>query len=273
MKKTMNQSTLTLILNGVSIFALLVVVVFVFLQVNVSTRLDDANLDRFNLTYDANRFMNASSFLTNEVRAYAATGNKEYYDAYWDEVNTQKNRESGIAAMQEIGITQEEQAMIDQMSAISDSLVPLEEEAMEKVEAGRMEEALEFVYGEEYSTAIAKTNALKEEFLSAIDERAMAEVARLGKSANIMKVAMVVALFMVGVLQVSNLIITRKRLLAPVITVKDQMGEIARGNLSADFGLESDTSEIGRLVESIHETKRELKKYIKDIDFKLAQMA
>lgn len=273
MKKTMNQSTLTLILNGVSIFALLLVLVFVFLQVNVSMRLDSANVDRFNLTYDANRFMNASSFLTNEVRAYAATGHQEYYDAYWDEVNNQKNREGGIAAMQEIGITKDEQAMIDQMSEISDSLVPLEEEAMEKVAAGRMEEALDFVYGTEYSSAVAKTNSLKEQFLDAIDKRTTEEVAALGRSANVMKAAMVIALFMVGVLQVSNLVITRKRLLAPVITVKDQMGEIARGNLSADFGLESDTSEIGRLVESIHETKRELKKYIKDIDFKLAQMA
>ena len=37
--------------------------------------------------------------------------------------------------------------------------------------------------------------------------------------------------------------------------------------------MKSDTSEIGMLVESIHETKRELKKYIKDIDSKLADMA
>ncbi len=273
MKKTMNQSTLTLILNGASIFALFVVLIIMFLQVSVSKQLSNANEERFNLTYDANRFMNASSLLTNDVRAYAATGNKEYYDAYMDEVNNQKNREGGIAAMQEIGITDEEQAMIDQMSEISNSLVPLEEEAMAKVESGRTTAALEYVYGDEYSAAVAKTNALKEEFLNAIDQRAMEKVIRLGKAADIMKICMVIALFVVGILQVTNLVITRKRVLSPVIAVKDQMGEIAVGNLSADFVLESDTSEIGRLVESIHETKRELKKIIQDIDFKLAEMA
>lgn len=273
MKKTMNQSTLTLILNGASIFALCIVILFLLLQVRVSQQLDNANLDRFNLTYDANRFMNASSFLTNEVRAYAATGNQEYYDAYQDEVNTQKNREGGIAAMQEIGITDEEQAMIDQMSEISDSLVPLEEESMKKVESGRTEDALDFVYGEEYSNAVAKTNALKEDFLESIDKRSMEEVKRLGTRRNGLLIAMVAALIAVGALQVTNLVLTRKRVLSPVIAVKDQMGEIASGNLSADFALESDTSEIGRLVESIHETKRELKKIIKDIDFKLAEMA
>lgn len=273
MKKTMNQSTLTLILNGVSIFALFIVLILMALQVRVSMQLNSANLDRFNLTYDANRFMNASSFLTNEVRAFAATGNREYYDSYMDEVNNQKNREGGIAAMQEIGITDEEQAMIDQMSEISNSLVPLEEEAMEKVELGHMDEALDYVYGTEYSSAIARTNALKEQFLEGIDQRAMEEVEFLGKAANSLMIAMIVALLTVGILQITNLVITRKRVLSPVIAVKDQMEEIASGNLSADFSLESDTSEIGRLVESIHETKQELKKIIKDLDFKLAEMA
>ena len=273
MKKKMNQSTLTLILNGASIFALCIVIIFLVIQVKVSQELDGANSDRFNLTYDANRFMNASSFLTNEVRAYTATGHKEYYDAYMDELNNQKNREGGLAAMQEIGITEDEQLMIDQMSEISDSLVPLEEESMKKVELGQMTEALDFVYGEEYSTAIAKTNALKEQFLESIDKRSMEEVNRFRRSSNNMMLAIVAALFMVGVLQVTNLVLTRKRVLSPVIAVKDQMGEIASGNLSADFAFESDTSEIGRLIESIHETKRELKKIIQDIDYKLAEMA
>ncbi len=67
--------------------------------------------------------------------------------------------------------------------------------------------------------------------------------------------------------------VTNRRVLRPVIAVRDQMGEISKGNLSANFALKSNTSEIGMLVESIHETKRELKKYIQDIDDKLAKMA
>ena len=59
----------------------------------------------------------------------------------------------------------------------------------------------------------------------------------------------------------------------PVVAVRDQMGEISNGNLSAAFSLEPDTSEIGMLVASIHETKQELKKYIQDIDHTLSQMA
>lgn len=273
MKKTMNQSTLTMILNGGSIFALVVVIVLLFAYGSVSGQLDDANEDRFNLTYNANRFMNGSSYLTNEVRAFASTGEQEHYDNYWNEINNLKNRDQGVAAMQEIGITDQEQAMIDKMSSLSNELVPLEEEAMNQVQEGELQEALNYVYGTEYSTAIAEINSVKEQFLSDLDERTGNEVKNLGRRSDFIRLAMILALVMVGALQITNQTVTRKKILKPVIAVRDQMKEISCGNLSAEFALEPDTSEIGMLVQSIHETKQELKKYINDIDAKLAQMA
>jgi methyl-accepting chemotaxis protein len=273
MKRAMNQSKLILILNGISILALIFMVVLLFISSSVNRKLNIANEDRFNLTYNANRFMNGSAYLTNEVRAYASTGNQEHYDNYWNEINNLKNRDIGVAAMQEIGITSSEQSMIDQMSSISNNLVPLEEQAMKNVQGGQMAEALDYVYGTDYNTSIAEINSLKEQFLSALDMRTKAEVNSLSLRSTVIQVLIVISLFLVAVLQLLINMVTKKRILNPVIAVKDQMSEISQGNLSANFFLESDTSEIGMLVESIHETKRELKKYIQDIDSKLAMMA
>ena len=104
MKKAMNLSKLTLILNGISMLTLLLMVVFLCFYSSVSSQLSQANEERFDLTYNANRFMNGSAYLTNEVRAYASTGNQVHYDNYWNEINNLKNRDLGVAAMQEIGI-------------------------------------------------------------------------------------------------------------------------------------------------------------------------
>ena len=52
---------------------------------------------------------------------------------------------------------------------------------------------------------------------------------------------------MVGVVTILNIVVTRIQIMGPVIAVKNQMGEIARGNLSAEFALESNTSEIAML--------------------------
>ena len=273
MKKTISQSLLTLILNGISIISLIFLVISLFSYGRVNNQLSEANEERFELTYNANRFMNGSSYLTNEVRAFAATGNQEHYDNYWNERKKKKNRDIGVAALQEIGITPEEQKMIDDMFALSNELVPLEENAMENVKNGKLNEALGYVYGNKYSEAIAQINALKEQFLADLDARTSEKVESLKQKADDIKIEMILAFVLVGVIQLCNMLMVQLKVLRPVISIKNQMTKISQGNLSAEFEMRSDTSEIGRLVDSIHETKRELKKYISDIDAKLTQMA
>ncbi len=273
MKKSMNQSTLNLILNGISILTLLFMGVALFSNSHIRGLLNTANQERFDLTYNANRFMNGSAYLTDEVRAFASTGEQEHYDNYWKEVNELKNRDIGVAALQEIGITDEEQDMINDMFALSNELVPLEEEAMNKVTAGDKESAVAYVYGEEYSSATDQINALKEQFLTALDTRTQERLDDLNFQAEFIRVCMVIALLLIAVLQLISMFVTNKRVLHPIVAVRDQMKEISNGNLSAEFSLEANTSEIGMLAASIQETKCELKKYIQDIDHILAQMA
>ncbi len=273
MKKAMNQSLLTLIFNGISILALVFMVYSLISYSKVSRQLHESNEERFDLTYNANRFMNGSAYLTDEVRAFCATGNQEHYDNYWNEINNLKNRDKGVAAMQEIGITEEEQGMIDEMSALSNELVPLEEEAMKEVTEGNLKEALDYVYGREYNTSIGEIRSLKEKFLDTLDKRTAQQVDAMMHKSDTIKLTIFLVLALVGIIQLCNMCVVRFQVLRPVIAVRDQMTEISQGNLSAQFNLQSNTSEIGMLVESIHETKRELKKYISDIDSKLAQMA
>lgn len=273
MKKAFSQSVLILIINGISILSLMFLMALLFNYRKANSQLDQANEDRYELTYNANRFMNGSAYLTNEVRAFASTADPVHYDNYWNEVNHLKNREAGVAAMQETGITQEEQAMIDEMAALSNDLVPLEDESMKKVQEGLIQEAVDYVYGEEYSSAIAKINSLKEQFLDALDTRTLSQIEALENEVEKIRFQMIIELIIVGIIQLLNIILTRVQILRPILMVRNQMGEISQGNLSAEFPLKPDTSEIGMLVESIHETKRELKKYIHDIDSILAQMA
>ncbi len=273
MKKAMKQSRIIAILNGISILALVLTIILLLAYSKVNQQLSRDNEARFNLTYNANRFMNGSAYLTNEVRAYSATGDQVHYDNYFNEINNLKNRDLGVAAMQEIGITDEEQAMIDEMSALSNDLVPLEENAMANVQAGQLQEALDYVYGSDYSTAITQINAIKEQFLDTLDTRTGEDIQKLNQRSMAIRLLIILSMVLVGCIQLIVMYVTRKRILSPIIAVRDQMSEISTGNLSADFALESDTSEIGMLVDSIHETKNELKKYIHDIDSKLAQMA
>ena len=217
MKKALSQSVTNFILNGISILSLLMLVISLSNYRDTNNQLNKANEDRFALTYNANRFMNGSSYLTNEVRAFAATGLQEHYDNYWNEINNLKNRDLGVAAMQEIGITPEEQAMIDKMSNLSNTLVPLEEEAMEKVQAGKKEEAVAYVYGADYNSSITQINAVKEQFLGDLDARTLAELTALDDEVNHIRLNMIILLIVVGVVQVVSMVYTRRKILRPAI--------------------------------------------------------
>lgn len=273
MKKAMKQSTLIYILNGVSIFSLLVTLLSIFYYGGINSKIQQAARNRYELTYNANRFMNGSAYLTNEVRAYAATGDKVHYDNYWNEVNVLKNRDAGVAAMKAIGITSNEQSMIDQMSSLSNELVPLEEEAMDYVSAGNKSAAVEYVYGEEYNQSIEKINKLKSDFLITLDERSSNIVNSLILQSRVSLFLLILSVFVTISLQVIISQISRKKMIAPVIGIMNQMREIASGKLSVEFNLKPDTSEIGMLIESIHSTKKELRKYIEDIRATLTAMA
>jgi methyl-accepting chemotaxis protein len=95
----------------------------------------------------------------------------------------------------------------------------------------------------------------------------------LQEQSGLIRITMIAALILVVFIQFISMALIRVKMLRPVIKVKNQMGEISQGNLSAEFTLSSDTSEMGMLVASIHETRKELKTYINDIDEKLSQMA
>ena len=179
MKKSLNQSTITFILNGISIISLIFMVFSLSSYNKINNQLNKAQKERFDLTYNANRFMNGSAYLTNEVRAFASTGIQEHYDNYWNEVDNLKNRDIGVKTMQEIGITKEEQDLINDMSSISNELVPLEENAMHQAIAGQRQQAVNYVYGTEYNDAISKISSLKEQFLDMLDKRTSSKVSTL----------------------------------------------------------------------------------------------
>ena len=273
MKKAMKQSTLVSLLSFGSMLLLVAIVISTVFVYIANMSVNNQNTMRFALTQNANRFMNGSAYLTNEVRAYAATGNQVHYDNYENEIKNLKNRDIGLANMKEIGITDTEQKKIDEMSTLSNQLVPLEERAMEDARAGRVDQAIKYVYGAEYETAVNKLNEIKAEFLEMLDVRTQ------GKVDQQMAVALALQLFtftmvvVVAVMQVFTFLVVRRRVLRPIAAIEQEMGEIAAGNLSTDFSLEPDTSEIGMLVHSIHNTRTTLRQYIGDISEKLTQIA
>ncbi len=273
MKKAIKQSTLTTLLNVGSIILILLAVISFVMVIMFSNQVDIANENRFNLTANANRFMNGSAYLTSQVRSYAATGNIEHYDNYWNEINVLKNRDIGVEAIREIGITEEEEALVKKMSNLSNNLVPLESQAMEHVKTGDRAQAEKDVFGDAYEVVIAQIRATQQEFLAKLDERAKGIVDEMIGKTNTLGYVTGLLLLIVCAFQVISMVIIRKKLIKPIIAIEEEMLEIAEGNIHATFKLNADTSEVGMLVYSIHKTKTMLQNCIEDITYAMGEFA
>lgn len=273
MKKAVNQSTLTSILNLGSILALVLAIVASIGVVVVNIKQSEAEVNRYDLVLNANRFMDASSYLTTQVRTYAVSSRIEHYENYMNEVNTLKNRDIGVENMKAIGLTEEELAKIEEMSGLSNQLVPLETAAMENVSKGDTEAAIEAVYGDSYEKTIIQIDSIKQEFSDMISDRAKVRVDSLTLQSTFLWIGVAIMLAIVVALQITSFIIIRKKIIKPIIAVKDEMLQIDKGNLSSHFSMTADSSEIGMLVGAIISTKDTLRSYIMDISEKLEAMA
>lgn len=273
MKKVMNQSTMTKLLNFGSIALIILATILVFFSTQASGMVSEKNEDRYQLLINANQFTNASKNLTNNVRLYAITGENTYYNAYHKEINETHDRENGIADMRAIGISSTEDAMIEKMLSLSNDLVPLEEQAFEDAKNGRMSKAQEAVFGDDYVKVADQITQLQNDFLDELDRRVTQEIRELELAEQIMQAVVFISMASIVVLQAISLTVINNKLLKPLVVIKEEMEEIAKGNLSSAITLEPDTSEIGMVVNSIIQTKHNLNSYIQDIDHKLSAMA
>jgi methyl-accepting chemotaxis protein len=273
MKKALNQSTVFIIINSVTVALVIVAAVFVQILTNAGIEYERAAMDRFYLTQNANRFMDGSAYLTSEVRSFAATGDIRHHDNYWNEINTLQNRDIGVANMREIGITAEEEAIIQAMADLSNNLVPLEDQAMQMTMDGYQAQAIEMVFGPAYEQTIAQIRGHRDQFLTMLDTRASSEAAAARAVQSNLTALVMIIVIVIGAMQLVNIFIIMKTTIYPIKKLQKDVEEIAKGNISAKLNLKPNTSEIGRLTDAIIKIKATLNQYVSDISNKLESMA
>lgn len=273
MKKAMKQSTLVRILNVGSIVLLAGIALMFFVNARYVGKIAQVNENRHQLTQYAEMYVDGSSHLTDAARGYAATSKQEYYDAYMKELETDRNRERGLEGLKQIGITESEQKTINDMANISNMLVPLEKASMQLASAHRTEMAMLYVYGREYEESLVRLRALQTKFLEELDTRLSDNIVRMEQMRQVLNGFVYLMILIIVVMQMINFMAVYRKVIRPIQSIQNEMRAIAAGNLSSEFDLEADTSEIGLLIGNIHNTKNELKSYIDDISRILVGMA
>ncbi|MCH5250696.1 MAG: response regulator [Lachnospiraceae bacterium] len=206
-----------------------------------------------------------SKTLTAAVQSYAVTGDMQYYDAYMEELNIDKNRDIAWEILKNNDIKADEWADLNEIAGLSNGLVPLEKEAMDAVAAGNTKEAVEFVFGSEYAETIQRISDLTDDTIDKILDRLRAKKTRFMMLEIICVIAFVAAFIRQAHDSVKAIRFSAKELLVPIIKVSDQMAEIANGNLNAGLDLEKDDSEVGNMVTSIDLMKNNMADMLEEL--------
>lgn len=273
MKKAVKQSTLLTTLNLGTIVLVIILAIAFLLSASMNNRAMEMYSNEVELTSAAQQFLDASGYLNEQARACAATGEKTYHDNYQNEVYNLQNREIGYSRMEQVGITEEEKALITEMSQISNTLVPLEESAMNLAMSGDIASTLDYVFGNQYSSDLSQIQYLQEQFVETFQARLASGIAQQKTNVLIMQIVVIVLVCLIVVFQVFSTLFTRKKVIRPLKVIQEEMIEFSKGNLSIEGKMQEDTSELGMLVYSVHQMRGHLKEFIEDIHEKLLQIA
>ncbi|MBQ8781719.1 MAG: HAMP domain-containing protein [Oscillospiraceae bacterium] len=271
--QNIKQSTKAKFLTILSIALLAVSGVCVSLNTGFNAQLEDALNDRHDLYVYSTDYRKASELLTDEVRAYAVTGNTEYYDSYLLELETTKTRQVSLALMEYIGLTEDELAIMDEVDRMSNILVPLEKQAVALVERGNLEGAYTVLYGKGYVDGELKIKGLIDDFNEAVQTRMTEKVdscqALVAVSSVITYVALAITLFV----QLILMMFVLKELINPIRKIENKMMQFARGDMHEPFDIRESNTEIGRTAAAINEFQGFQNAIIGDIDNYLAEMS
>lgn len=261
--KQMSNSTYRAIIIGI--------VLLVFYSA-INIWLSSVNAEQLESTMFLNQYRLGSKTLTSEVQSYAVTGKQEYYDNYMKELNEDKNRDKAIEGLKKNDITDEEWEELNHIAELSNGLVPLEEEAMEAVQAGDTTKAMELVFGDAYEEILVEINETTDSCISNIQNR-------ISKKQKVINALMLIAQ-VIFIISFAYIIITIKRtiafvykeLLEPIVKVSGQMKLIADGNLGETLDIDIDESEVGQMAESIAFMKKNFTNMITEISHILGEM-
>ena len=248
-------------------------IVFLILTIAVNLVSSNAQSEQLNATKALNQYRNASKRLTYSVQSYAVTGNKSYYDDYMKELNEDKSREKAIEVLKSINIKSSEWEELNNISGLSDGLVPIEEKALECASGGDTETACSYVFSDGYGDTTSQINLLTDNVIDKIQDRNSDK----RKVLNIIMIVIQVLFIGAFVFIVNDILkiirFAREELLAPVEKVSLQMAELADGNFKSPLDLKEDESEVGSMVASINFMKQNITGMVREISDTLEQMS
>lgn len=188
------------------------------------------------------------------------------------ELNEDKNREQALETLKGCSLKEDEWTSLNQIAAMSDQLVPLEQQAIAYVQAGDLESAQDCVFSTEYGNSVDQISRQTDETILAILQRKDKRQTGVKVLQYIFEVLFALSFLYVVRELIKTIKFSEKELLEPILKVSDQMAVLAGGEFHVELDMYEDESEVGKMVSAIAYMKKNLLGMIEEITQTLEKM-
>lgn len=173
------ESLKFLFISSIYIVLLLILGSLVVYMFSVQKALNNKQKVRYLSHLTAQELRQSSDDLTRTARSYVATGDKKYQQKYREILDIRNGKKPRIDGrtiplrkiMEELGFTDEEFAKLKESEDYSNDLVATEIKAMQAVENGQQQRAIQLMFNEEYQRNKQTIMRPIDEFFIMIDNR------------------------------------------------------------------------------------------------------
>ncbi len=247
-------------------------IVLVLVSIGASMVADAAKTQQLTVTMALDQYRIGSKSLTAAVQSYAVTGDSQYRDAYMQELEVDKNRDKALAILTEEGLEDSEWSIINEISGLSNGLVPLEEAAIEDVGNGDLVAAQNEVFSDTYGDTVAEINDLTTELITTVQDRLANATNICGIIQAASQIVLILAFLFIAKQFIAAINFSERELLVPIEKVSVEMKNLAQGDFAQVLDLKEDASEVGIMVSSIATMKKNNRGMIEEIAFVLGKM-
>ena len=208
----------------------------------------------------AKEFSKTSADLTKLSRTYVATGEQQYWDAYWDIVKWRNGNQKRPATlnrdlypgeikkqrdiMLELNFSDKEFSFLEQASQLSNDLIATETQAMETIRDGVIVDgpfkpiqgesskifALRILFDQNYHSEINKIMTPVGSFFNELNDRTATNLSAISKLVSFWMTVSFILQLLVGVLIASIILLSIYGIFNPLKFISDSMKAISEGD-------------------------------------------
>ncbi len=195
---------------------------------------------------------NTSDFLSEEVRKYVETQNKQYYDNYWNEVNVdnKRTRTSVVNEMLNIGLSDQEANILNKIQETSENMFPVEKDAFNFVSESKVDRARALLYSKEYLGLKDTLDHSINEFQDTLNERTEKDKKAQDTLAKTLQIISYIIIAMVALVQLIFMIYFKGKIVDPINKVTAAIKDLGNGIIDKPLTMKEDNTEIGQLFTS-----------------------